>query len=292
MSERMSNQLTMDLICIHPKTGVMRGVNLLRLLVLLGLVSLISGIAILDSDNEEAFSEEAPAEPDADAFEEESTAESNDAPAGADFAPEQTLLEEEDESDRGPLMILFGGSVLSSIFVGSLFFEFMRVLFIVAFLTPLVAKKKHDNERTRGRVLGFIEANAGIHFSALRDGLGLANGVTAYHLQILEKERSILSWRDGKLRRYAASTINLSDIDSIKSPLVGTRLAILEVLSQSGAIGLSGKEIRMQLEISRQLLSHHLRALDNNGFIEKTSSSRKALWRISLEGVSALQVVV
>ena len=292
MSERMSNQLTMDLICIHPKTGVMRGVNLLRLLVLLGLVSLISGIAILGSDNEEAFFEEPPAEPGADAFEEESTPESNDAPAEADFAPEQTLLEDEDESNHGSLMILFGGSVLSTIFVGSLFFEFMRVLLIIAFLTPLVAKKKHDNERTRGRVLGFIEANAGIHFSALRDGLGLANGVTAYHLQILEKERSILSWRDGKLRRYAVSTIDLSDIDSIKSPLAGTRLAILEVLSQSGAIGLSGKEIRMQLEISRQLLSHHLRALDSNGFIEKTSSSRKALWRISLDGVQALQVVV
>ena len=292
MSEPMSNQLTMDLICVHPKTEVMRGVIFLRLLVLLGLISLISGIAILDSNNEEAFSEEVPAEPGGDAFEEESSAESNDAPAGADFAPEQTLLEDEDKTDRGPLMILFGGSVLSSILVGSLFFEFMRVLFIVAFLTPLVAKKKHDNERTRGRVLGFIEANAGIHFSALRDGLGLANGVTAYHLQILEKERSILSWRDGKLRRYAASTIDLSDIDSIKSPLVGTRLAILEVLSQSGAIGLSGKEIRMQLEISRQLLSHHLRALDNNGFIEKTGSSRKALWRISLDGVQALQVVV
>ena len=292
MSEPMSNQLTMDLICVHPKTDVMRGVIFLRLLALLGLISLISGIAILDSDNEDAFSEEPPEEPGADAFEEESTPESNDAPAEADFAPEQPLLGDEDESNRGPLMILFGGSVLSTIFVGSLFFEFMRVLFIVAFLTPLVAKKKHDNERTRGRVLGFIEANAGIHFSALRDGLGLANGVTAYHLQILEKERSILSWRDGKLRRYAASTIDLSDIDSIKSPLVGTRLAILEVLSQSGAIGLSGKEIRMQLEISRQLLSHHLRALDNNGFIEKTGSSRKALWRISLDGVQALQVVV
>lgn len=84
----------------------------------------------------------------------------------------------------------------------------------------------------------------------------------------------------------------MSDINAIKSPLVGTRLAILQVLSQSGALGLSGTEIRMQLEISRQLLSHHLRALNNNGFIEKTSSSRKATWRISLDGVQALQVVV
>ena len=292
MSKRMSNQFTKDLICVQPKTGVMRGVNLLRLLVLLGLISLISGIAIMDSDDVDAVSEVALPEPNADAFEEESAAESNDAPAGADFAPEQTPLQGEGESDRGPLMVLIGGGVLSSVFVGSFFFEFVRVLFIVAFLTPLVAKKKHDNERTRGRVLGFIEANAGIHFSALRDGLGLANGVTAYHLQILEKERSILSWRDGKLRRYAVSTVDMSDIDSIKSPLVGTRLAILQVLSQSGTLGLSGKEIRIQLEISRQLLSHHLRALNSNGFIEKTSSSKKAPWRISLDGVQALQIVV
>jgi len=292
MSEPMSNQLTMDLICVHPKTEVMRGVVFLRLLVLLGLISLISGIAILNSDNEEAFSEDNLTEPSADAFEEDSTAESNDAPAEADFAREQTSLQDGDEPDHGPLMVLIGGGVLSSVFLGSFFFEFLRVLFIIAFLTPLVAKKKHDNERTRGRVLGFIEANAGIHFSALRDGLGLANGVTAYHLQILEKERSILSWRDGKLRRYAVSTIDMNDIDSIKNPLVGIRLAILQVLSQSGTLGLSGKEIRIQLDISRQLLSHHLRALNNNGFIEKLSSSKKAPWKLSLSGVQALQVVV
>lgn len=270
----------------------MRGVNLLRLLVLLSLISLISGIATMDGNDEEAVSEETPPEPGADVFEEKDAAESNDVPAEADFAPEQTPLQDEDDPDYSPFMVLIGGGVLSSIFVGSFFFEFLRVLFIVAFITPLIAKKKYDNERTRGRVLGFIEANAGIHFSALRDGLGLANGVTAYHLQILEKEHSILSWRDGKLRRYAVSTIDMSDIDSIKSPVVGTRLAILQVLSQSGSLGLSGKEIRMELEISRQLLSHHLRELNNNGFIEKTSSSRKAPWRISLDGVQALQVVV
>ena len=270
----------------------MRGVNLLRLLVLLGLISLISGIATMDGNDEEAVSKEAPLEPGPDAFEEKDAAESNDAPAEADFAPEQTPLQDEDEPYRGTLMVLIGGSVLSSIFVGSFFFEFLRVLFIVAFLTPLVAKKKHDNERTRGRILGFIEANAGIHFSALRDGLGLANGVTAYHLQILEREGSVMSWRDGKLRRYATSTINPNDIDRLKSPLVGTRLAILQILSQSGALGLSGKEIRSQLEISRQLLSHHLRVLNSNGFIEKAGSSRKAPWKISHNGVQALQFVV
>ena len=77
----------------------MRGVNLLRLLVLFGLISLIAGIATMDVDDEEAVSEETPPEPGADAFEEKDAAESNDAPAEADFAPEQPPLQDEDEPD-------------------------------------------------------------------------------------------------------------------------------------------------------------------------------------------------
>ncbi|MGB0787551.1 MAG: winged helix-turn-helix domain-containing protein, partial [Candidatus Poseidoniaceae archaeon] len=65
--------------------------------------------------------------------------------------------------------------------------------------------------------------------------------------------------------------------------------AILQILSQSGALGLSGKEIRSKLEISRQLLSHHLRVLNSNGFIEKVGSSRKGPWKISHDGVQALR---
>lgn len=291
MFKRMSNQFTKELICIHQESKAMRGVALLRLLVLLGLVCLVFGIISIEMDSGKVHSEDV-TEPDVNTFEDESAADSENAPEGADFTPEQTTPVENDGFNRGPLLVLIGGSLLSSLFIGSLFFEFLRVLFIVAFLTPLIVNKKQDNERIRGRILGFIEANAGIHFSALRDGLGLANGVTAYHLQILEKEETVLSWRDGKLRRYAVSTIGPNEIESIKSPLVGTRLAILQVLSQSKTLGLTGKEIRAQLEISRQLLSHHLRVLNRNGLIEKSSSSRKASWKISRDGIQALQVFV
>ena len=80
----------------------------------------------------------------------------------------------------------------------------------MALFSPLLAKIKSTREDllTRGRILGYLEANAGIHFSALRDALGLANGVTAYHLQILESKNQIISWRDGKLRRYAISSLS------------------------------------------------------------------------------------
>ena len=122
----------------------------------------------------------------------------------------------------------------------------------------------------------------------MRDGLGLANGVTAYHLRLLENENAILSWRDGKLRRYAVSTISSHDIDSIRHPIVGTRLAILEILHQSESLGLTGKEIQQRLAISRQLLSHHMRSLRNSNFVEKNGSSRKAPWKLSVEGLKEL----
>ena len=103
-------------------------------------------------------------------------------------------------------------------------------------MTPLIAKGKNRNDLlTRGRILGYLEANAGIHFSALRDSLGLANGVTAYHLQVLENNGKIISWKDGKLRRYAISEISKSKLENIRNPIMGTRLAILEILSNSSS---------------------------------------------------------
>ncbi len=269
----------------------MRGVVFLRLLVFLCFVSIITGISIINYNGEETSPHDNLDEPATGTINEESATESDGAPARADFSPDREETPVERHENYGPIMILIGGGVLSFLLVGSLFFEFVRVLCIVAFLTPLIVRKKHDNERNRGRVLGFIEANAGIHFTALRDGLGLANGVTSYHLQILEKEGSIISWRDGKLRRFAVSTIHPNDIDSIKSPLAGTRLAILQVLAQSGNLGLDGKVIRTKLKISRQLLSHHLRVLSNKGLIERIGSSKKAPWKISRDGIQALQVI-
>ena len=178
--------------------------------------------------------------------------------------------------------------MFSSLLFGSFLFEFIRILFFLAFLAPLIATKNKSDERTRGRILGFVEGNAGIHFSALRDGLGLANGVTAYHLRVLETENAVISWRDGKLRRYAISTISSHDIDSIRHPIVGTRLAILEILYLSESLGLTGKEIQQKLAISRQLLSHHMSSLRNSNLVEKNGSSRKSPWKLSLDGLTEL----
>ena len=187
-------------------------------------------------------------------------------------------------------LVAGGGAALGSLAVGSVLFEVMRVTVLVALATPLLARMKSNREDllTRGRILGYLEANSGIHFSALRDALGLANGVTAYHLHTLEGQGEVISWRDGKLRRYAVSSLTKEELSRIRNPIAGTRLAILEVLADSGQIGLKGSDIKTKLQISRQLLSHHLSELKSAELVEPASEARRPNWRLSSIGLETL----
>ena len=189
--------------------------------------------------------------------------------------------------------LLAGGiGIIGSLILGSFVLEFVKVAVLAALISPLVVgvKSSRDDILTRGRILGYLEGNAGIHFSALRDGLGLANGVTSYHLHLLESHGKVISWRDGKLRRYAVSKLSKEEIGRIQSPIVGTRLAVLEILAESGQIGLTGKEIQNKMSISRQLLSHHLRELRQSEMVEAASSGRRPRWKVSENGTNTLSI--
>ena len=204
---------------------------------------------------------------------------------GSDGEPVLRRGEKDDSDDSGmdlPARLFAGGvGALGSLALGTV---------LVALVSPMLARMKKNREDmlTRGRLLGYLEANAGIHFSALRDALGLANGVTAYHLHTLESQGQVISWRDGKLRRYAVSSLTREEVSRIRNPIAGTRLAILEVLAESGNIGLSGTEIRVRLAISRQLLSHHLSELRNGEMVEAASEALRPKWRLSDTGKDVL----
>ena len=202
---------------------------------------------------------------------------------------------EEQEKSQSPnnlstSLVAGGGAALGSLAVGSILFEAMRVTVLIALATPLLARMKGNREDllTRGRILGYLEANSGIHFSALRDALGLANGVTAYHLHTLDGQGEVISWRDNKLRRYAVSSLTKEELSRIRNPIAGTRLAILEVLADSGQIGLKGSDIKTKLQISRQLLSHHLSELKSAELVEPASEARRPNWRLSSIGLETL----
>ena len=290
----MSNQLTKPIKEGNLMRYIMRGVLTVRLLSVIAVFSIISGYWLsIDSpptseeEDEEAFSQlimaDSPESQDGDSEDGQGSGSGHD-------DSEREAGYSTSESDLSNNLIIGGASTLGSLLMGSALLEFVRVTVLMALFSPLLAniKSTRDDLLTRGRILGYLEANAGIHFSALRDALGLANGVTAYHLQILESKNQIISWRDGKLRRYAISSLSREEIGRIKNPIVGTRLAILDVLSDSGSLGLSGTEIRKKILISRQLLSHHLSELRKADVIEPSSERKRPNWRLSSMGKEIL----
>ncbi len=288
----MSNHLTTSVIGIAALRILMEGVRAVRIVAALAVAALLAGGWMMNSDNlaEDDGSEE---EQNPLMFAEGDAAEDD---RGEDEESQPVVKRgggEEDEDSALPGQLIAGGiGALGSLLVGSAFFEFVKVTVLVALVSPMLARIKSNREDmlTRGRLLGYLEANPGIHFSALRDALGLANGVTAYHLHFLESSGQIISWRDGKLRRYAISSLTKEEVSKIKSPILGTRLAILEVLASSGNLGMSGPDIRKKLQISRQLLSHHLSELRTGGMIEAASEARRPNWKVSDSGHDALSV--
>ncbi|MCP2506774.1 MAG: winged helix-turn-helix transcriptional regulator [Candidatus Thalassarchaeaceae archaeon] len=201
-------------------------------------------------------------------------------------------IEYSQKDDQSNNLIFTGIGILFTLLLAGTSFEFFKVLLLVSLLIPIVSKRNNseDDILNRGRILGYLEANAGINFSALRDGLGLANGVSAYHLNLLESNGQIISWRDGKLRRYAISSLSQEEVKLIQNPIIGTRLAILEVLGDSGNMGISGPEIRSKLSISRQLLSHHMLELRKNNLVSLVKESKRPRWQNSNEGNKLLTI--
>ena len=269
----------------------MDGVSAVRAYTLIAVLAIVAGGWMLNEAPEADLMEV-----EMDNFAEmEATPASAEDDSESDESPEMRSGSEQEEKSESPnnlptSLVAGGGAALGSLAVGSILFEAMRVTVLVALATPLLARMKANQEDllTRGRILGYLEANSGIHFSALRDALGLANGVTAYHLHTLEGQGEVISWRDGKLRRYAVSSLTKEELSRIRNPIAGTRLAILEVLADSGQIGLKGSDIKTKLQISRQLLSHHLSELKSAELVEPASKARRPNWRLSSIGLETL----
>lgn len=284
----MSNQFTKSVIGGHALRIVMHGAASVRLISLMAVIAIISGLIISDDDGLNSSVERQ------DDLQSAFTAEETDSGHSESEMDMEQPKEENSEDSNSELpngLIMSGAGTLGSILLGSVLLEFVRVTVLMALFTPLLASIRSNREDllTRGRIMGYLEANAGIHFSALRDALGLANGVTAYHLQVLESRGEVYSWRDGKLRRYAPSGIPEAEMGRIKNPIIGTRLAILEVLADSGMLGVSGSEIRKKTMISRQLLSHHISELRKSDIVEPASESKRPNWKLSSKGKETLE---
>lgn len=126
------------------------------------------------------------------------------------------------------------------------------------FIAPLFSRLKRKDvlgHETRGMIRGYIMANPGDHFNAIKDTLNLTNGTLAHHINILERERIIKSIRDGKYRRFFPVG---TKIIKRAYPTKIERL-ILEIVEENP--GITQKEIAKQLGISQPTVSYHITKL-------------------------------
>ncbi len=136
---------------------------------------------------------------------------------------------------------------------------------------PLFTKTEDvlDN-KTRLALHGVIVERPGIHYSAIREEFGLANGAAAYHLDVLERRKFIRSVRDGKLKRFYSTQEKLPE-DVGRSP-EGTREAIEELVRERP--GIKQLEVMEELGLDRNAASYYLRELVKEGRL----TSRKKGW--------------
>ena len=144
-------------------------------------------------------------------------------------------------------------------------------------LIGMVRRRDYDGEFQRGRVVGYLVANPGVHFRALLGALNMSNGQLAHHLKVLEDQELLWRRRDGRMMRYYPSTVDrLLDDENLPVPLLtpdpnSLQGRILNLLDATGndIVNLSQKELSDRLESSQQLISHHLKTLEGYGLIER-----------------------
>ena len=164
-------------------------------------------------------------------------------------------------------------------------------------LIGMVRRRDYDGDFQRGRVVGYLVANPGVHFRALLGALDMSNGQLAHHLKVLEDQDLLWRRRDGRMMRYYPSTVDQQlDGENLPVPLLtpdpnSIQGRILNLLDATGndIVNLSQKELSDRLESSQQLISHHLKTLEGYGLIERDKVGLRYRYRLTREAIFLLE---
>ncbi len=154
--------------------------------------------------------------------------------------------------------------------------ERSRYALLTVFMLFYVKLKKEDvlEQFTRGRIYGYVEANPGEHFGAIRKALSLSNGNTVYHLQVLERQGFIKSKNDGMYKRFYPKGAVLPPDNSAPLPEIHQR--ILSCIGE--APGISQMEIATLLGLHQSTLEYQLKKLAKTGLIRRKRSGRRVCY--------------
>jgi predicted transcriptional regulator len=155
--------------------------------------------------------------------------------------------------------------------------EYMKFGTLKIFFLPLYTRLKKEkllDQFTRGEIFGYIVANPGGHYNAIKKRLNLSNGPLLYHLSVLEREKLIKSEIDGRFKRFYPSNGSPLSFDSINL-LTAAQRHVYEVIRKNP--GTSQKDIAEILGETKQVVNYHIRFLKERGFIYIKYEGKKSL---------------
>ncbi len=121
-------------------------------------------------------------------------------------------------------------------------------------------------DSNRVRILEFIKANPGTHLRKIKRELNLAMGVIQYHLYKLERERSVVSARQGLYKRfYADKALKVEDREILSILSQETERDIVVYLIKNPLA--TQKELSKFARISASSTYWHMKRLSQAGFV-------------------------
>jgi len=174
-----------------------------------------------------------------------------------------------------PVAIVAAGALSSVALVGGAVAvnENARWSFLLFFL-PLYSKIRREDvldHFVRGQIFGYIRANPGEHYNAIKAALHLTNGSLAHHLKTLEREDFVKSRRFGLYRRFYPRDFRIPESDAfVLNDIQRTVLRIVH-----GQPGLSQKELSMLLGLTPPTVNYHINLLAANGYVRVLHAGRK-----------------
>ena len=134
------------------------------------------------------------------------------------------------------------------------------------------------NQSTRLQVYSFVEANPGVHFSALSIPIGVAQ----YHLGVLTKTGLISFFQDGRYKRYFRSkSFRRKEMQVISVLRHKTAGKILRILSENQQ--LAHHDLASKVEISSQALSWQMSRLRKMDIVDAVTESLEVKYNINEE---------
>jgi predicted transcriptional regulator len=128
------------------------------------------------------------------------------------------------------------------------------------------------NQTTRFDIFSFIRDNPGFHFRALSDSLDMPIGVLQYHLGLLVDGGLLSTCQDGRYKRYFESKkFTEAEMKVISALRHETWRRILVVLLEKPST--THKDLALELDVSSQALSWHMRRLEKVGIVDRETES-------------------